>query len=100
MLFAHPERPGLGVRLCYCLNLHPAEDLPGVRHGVESITLALAERLGHRAGFGLGSWLAASVALPLGTGEGLEDYAAFVRGHSLDPFTYNAFPFGLSLIHI
>jgi hypothetical protein len=94
MLFAHPERPGLGVRLCYCLNLHPAEDLPGVRHGVESITLALAERLGHRAGFGLGSWLAASVALPLGTGESLEDYAAFVRGHSLDPFTYNAFPFG------
>jgi len=94
MLFAHPDRPGLGVRLCYCLNLHPAEDLAGVRRGVEEITLALASRLGVRDGFGLGSWLAAAVAMPLGAGEGLEDYAGFVRDRGLDPFTYNAFPFG------
>jgi len=92
--FEHPERPGRAVRLAYCLNLHPAETLVGVVEGMESITLPLAERLGGSQGFGLGAWLAAAVAVPLAVGEETETYASFVREHGLDPFTYNAFPYG------
>jgi hypothetical protein len=94
MRFTHPDRPGLVVRLAYCLNLHPAEDLEGVQRGIGEITLAVAQRMQARAGFGLGAWLAAAVAVPLGAGEGLDEHARFVADHELDPFTYNAFPYG------
>ena len=98
MRFEHPDHPGHGVRLCYCLNLHPAESLEGVIEGMESITLPLARRLGGEdpgiEGFGLGAWLAHDVAIPLGVGEDLGRYVDFVRAHGLDAFTYNAFPYG------
>ncbi|MEM7306145.1 MAG: metabolite traffic protein EboE [Planctomycetota bacterium] len=94
MLFGHPDHPGHRVRLSYCLNLHPAEDLDGVFAGMDEFTLPLAERLGAETGFGLGAWLAAAVAIPLGAGEGLRRYIDYVRDHGLDAFTYNAFPYG------
>lgn len=94
MRFEHPDLPGRGVRLAYCLNLHPAEDLEGVLGGVDQYTLPLAARMGVEDGFGLGSWLAASVAMTLGVGEGIDEYLSFLADARLDPFTYNAFPYG------
>ncbi|MBW2275830.1 MAG: hypothetical protein JRG96_21425, partial [Deltaproteobacteria bacterium] len=100
MLFEHPGHPGRGVRLAYCMNLHPASDLEGVLEGMRTITLPLAERLGAERlseGFGVGMYLPADVALALTVDEGAEDLARlveFLQEHRLDAFTFNAFPYG------
>ncbi len=91
MFFRHADHPERGVRLAYCLNLHGAEELEGAIGGIRQITLPLAERLGGADGFGLGSylpWRAVEHNRPDG------DYAAFLATSGLDPFTWNAFPFG------
>ena len=41
MLWTHPAHEGRRVRLAYCLNLHPADDLDGAIGGMRSITLPL-----------------------------------------------------------
>jgi len=98
MRFEHPDHPGRSVRLAYCLNLHPAEDLDGVLEGMRTITLPLRDRLGVSGGlFGVGPWLPASVAMELTAGEGspdLDRFAEFFAENGLDPFTFNAFPYG------
>ena len=100
MLFVHAAHPGRGVRLGYCMNLHPAEDLDGVLDGMRRITLPLRERLGAgatRDGFGVGMWLPASVAMALTAEEDsgeLDRLIEFVVEEHLDPFTFNAFPYG------
>ena len=98
MLFDHPDLPGRQVRLAYCLNLHPAEDLDGVMDGMRRYTLPLSERLaGPGRVFGVGVWLPASVAIGLtqsyGAGE-LDAFTGFLCDHDLDAFTFNAFPAG------
>lgn len=100
MLFEHPDQPGRGVRLAYCLNLHPADDFAGTLRGLEEVTLPLAERLGGaslRDGFGVGMWLPGPVALELTADEGhpdLDRLVEFLAEHRLDAFTFNAFPYG------
>jgi len=100
MHFHHPLHPGRLVRLAYCLNLHPAEDLEGVLAGMRSISVPLALRLGRgtpEEPFGVGPWLAAPVALRLASPEGedeLLECADFLAEYGLDAFTFNAFPYG------
>jgi sugar phosphate isomerase/epimerase len=92
--FEHP-RTGRRLRLAYCLNLHPAEDLAGVRAGLERITQPLRERLGVDEAFGVGPWLPASVAGELAADRGaLDRFAGELADGGLDAFTFNAFPFG------
>ncbi len=91
----HPELPGRPLRLAYCLNLHPADDLDGVRRGIEEITLPLSERVGTGAAFGVGPYLALDVALELVSPSHraeLADFARFLASNGLDAFTFNAFP--------
>ncbi len=100
MRFEHPDQPGRAVRLAYCLNLHPAEDLAGFLRGVREITLPLARRLNAArlcGGFGIGPWLPASLARALAADEGKRELARlvdFLVESGLDPFTFNAFPYG------
>ncbi len=100
MLLEHHDHPGRGIRLGYCLNLHPADDLDGLLRGMSEITLPLAERLGGarlREGFGVGLWLPAHVAMAMTVDEGAADaerLVEFLVAHRLDPFTFNAFPYG------
>ena len=97
MLWAHPDRPDQRVRLAYCLNLHAADDLAGTLAGIRAITLPLRDRLGGAGSFGVGMYLPASVALRLATPEGadeLEQLRALLEAERLDPFTFNAFPYG------
>jgi hypothetical protein len=85
------------VRLAYCLNLHAADDLDGTLAGLRSITLPLRDRLAGGRPFGVGVYLPAAVAGFLAAPEGagaLEGLAAFLADEGLDPFTFNAFPFG------
>ncbi len=100
MLFENQAEPERGVRLAYCLNLHPAEDLAGVLDGMRRITLPLAQRFEHarlRGGFGVGLWLPGDLALACAaeeqTGE-RDELLEFLAENALDPFTFNAFPYG------
>jgi hypothetical protein len=97
--FHHPDRPGRSVRLAYCLNLHSAEDLAGCLEGIERITIPLRDQLGGKVegGFGIGMYLPAAVAFELnspGGEQALAGLRSFLEAESLDPFTFNAFPYG------
>src|SRR5262249_54239908 len=95
MFFTHPARPGRGVRLGYCLNVHPAEDLAGVIDGMRRITLPLRDRLGATSSFGVGMYLSARAASELFESRAKRgELRAFLREQGLDPFTFNAFPYG------
>ena len=95
MRFVHPSVPGRSVRLGYCLNVHAAEDLPGVLRGLREVAGPVARRVGGGAPFGVGPWFAAAVADELS-----RDAAAFAAlvstldEEALVPFTFNAFPIG------
>lgn len=99
MRFHHPKHEGRRVRLAYCQNLHAAsETLEGCLEGIRRITLPLRDALAPEGGrFGIGMYLPAAVALPLASADGaaeLEELAAFLEEERLDPFTFNAFPYG------
>ena len=96
MRFTNPALPGRAVRLAYCLNLHPADTLEGLLEGLRTITLPLKERLAPDREFGVGMYVPASlVPRVLGeeTGRNRPLTTLFAE-HDLDPFTWNAFPFG------
>lgn len=95
MRWVHPES-GRRLKLAYCLNLHPADDLAGCLDGMRTVTLPLRERLGRPARFGVGLYLPAELAAQLASEAGrseLARLAGFLEEHDLDPFTFNAFPF-------
>jgi sugar phosphate isomerase/epimerase len=95
MLWDHPERPGRRVRVGYCLNLHPADDLDGMFAGLREVTQPLRERLDVTDGFGVGLYLSGKVAHELDRDERQRRrLAETLAEHGLDPFTANAFPFG------
>lgn len=97
MLFAHPDHPGRHVRLGYCLNLHAAESLDELLESLRTVTLPLRERFAPTGLFGVGMYLPAKLARHLLSGEGEADLLClreFLSAERLDPFTYNAFPFG------
>lgn len=95
MFFRHPDRAH-GLRLGYCLNVHPADDLAGLHRGLETVTLPLRDTLageGLGSSFGVGLYLSAPVARQLLRSEReLERLARVLGENDLDPFTYNAFP--------
>lgn len=100
MRFTHPAHPGKSVRLAYCLNVHPATDIAGVVGGIEQITVPLRERLAPGRDFGVGLYLPAAL-FAAGAGPERESGPTLAERlgqlcarHRLDPFTFNAFPFG------
>ena len=97
MLLRHADRPGKAVRLAYCANVHPSESFGAVLAGLESVTLPLRERLAPGQPFGIGMYLPGAVAMQLAEGNNNRDrdyLADFLADQGLDPFTWNAFPFG------
>lgn len=96
MLFHHPDRPGLGVRLAYGLNLYPSCDAVGVLTGLRALALPLRARLGHTGrDFGVGAWVPGLAAREfLGSARLLGELADLCAGEGLDPATFNAFPQG------
>jgi len=91
MRFRHPD--GSTVHLAYCTNVHPAEDLGGVRRQLREHAEPVRRRLG-RDRLGIGLWLARDAARAL-----IADPAA-VRGlraelddRGLEVVTLNGFPY-------
>lgn len=94
MRFVHPSHPGRCVRLAYCLNVHPAQDLAAFERSLELITLSLRQRVADGREFGVGMYLPANLASELRSDErALERLRAKLEREGLDAFTYNAFPF-------
>ncbi|MEW6072582.1 MAG: metabolite traffic protein EboE [Planctomycetota bacterium] len=97
MLLAHADHPGRIVRLGYGLNFGAAEDLDGILALLRATAPPLALRLGLPGAFGAGVWLPAPLALELGVPAGeaeRERLLAHLLAPDLDPFTWNAFPWG------
>jgi hypothetical protein len=79
------------------MNLHAADDLQGLLAGLRSVTLPLRDRLNWSGPFGIGTYLPATLASHLVSRAGESDRRALRRfyvGEGLDPFTFNAFPYG------
>jgi len=97
MRWVHEDAPGRSVRLAYCMNVHAAEDLPSIERGMRDVTLPLRDRLADGHPFGIGMYLAGDLARRLAGDDGgvdLERLNSFLRAEDLDPFTFNAFPYG------
>ena len=97
MLWRHPAHPGRAVRLAYCLNLHPGETAAEVLEGMRRVTLPLRERIAPGREFGVGMYVPARAAAELAAGGDnpwRDRLAGFLNEHGLDPFTWNAFPYG------
>jgi len=84
---------GLG-RLTYCSNIHPGERWDDVRRVLaERVPLVKAKVAPERT-MGVGLRLAAVAAEALDAPEALADLQGLLRGHHLDVFTLNGFPYG------
>ncbi len=100
MLF-HRDAPGRRVRLGYCMNLHPADSVEGVLQGLAGVTVPVRRRLEERGilkpgdPFGVGMYLPAAAAAQLSRDSAqLDVLSAALEAAALDPFTFNAFPYG------
>ncbi|MEV5315386.1 MULTISPECIES: metabolite traffic protein EboE [unclassified Streptomyces] len=82
------------TRLCYCTNVHPAEDVAGVLRQLDTHAVAVRERLGLDR-LGLGLWLAAEAAAELAADPAaLRRLRAELDARGLAVLTLNAFPYG------
>ncbi|WP_322759253.1 metabolite traffic protein EboE [Frankia sp. Cr2] len=91
MRFRH--RDGTVVHLAYCTNVHPAEDLAGVRDQLVRYAEPIREQLGVDR-LGLGLWLAHDVATALDTNPAdLARLRAELVARGLEVVTLNGFPY-------
>ncbi len=96
MQFQHPAHPGRDVRLGYCLNLEPADEIEKLIGVLRAISIPLRQRLSPRAPFGVGLHLPQRLARSLASPRGERDLYRLQRTcetEGLDPFTQNAFPY-------
>ncbi|WP_433456461.1 metabolite traffic protein EboE (plasmid) [Streptomyces sp. CA-142005] len=91
MRFQHPD--GSVVHLAYCTNVHPAEDLDGVRSVLREYAEPVRQRLG-RSTLGIGLWLARDAARTLvGDATALRALRAELHDRGLEVVTLNGFPY-------
>jgi hypothetical protein len=95
MRFTHESDPARRLLLGYCLNLHPARDLEEFLRRTGAVAVPLRERLGVRGRFGVGPWMGAQLVDELlRSPAALRRLVEFLRDERLEPFTWNAFPYG------
>jgi len=95
MRFVHSSDPARRLLLGYCLNLHPARDLDEFLRRTSAVAVPLRERLGVRGLFGVGPWMGATVVDELlRSPPAMRRLVEFLRDARLEPFTWNAFPYG------
>lgn len=81
-------------RLCYCTNVHPAEDLPGILDQLDTYAAGVRETLGVDR-LGLGLWLAADAAAGLASDASARTkLRSELDARGLEVLTLNAFPYG------
>ncbi|PRH80669.1 xylose isomerase [Streptomyces solincola] len=91
MRFRHPD--GSTVHVSYCTNVHPAEDLRGVRRLLREYAEPVRRRLG-RDRLGIGLWLARDAVCDLrGDPRALNALRAELGDRGLEVVTLNGFPY-------
>ncbi|MFG2196108.1 metabolite traffic protein EboE [Streptomyces sp. NPDC048639] len=91
MRFRHPD--GSTVHLAYCTNVHPAEDLDGVRRMLSEYAEQVRRRLGRNT-LGIGLWLARNASRTLVENPAaLRDLRSELDGRGLEVVTLNGFPY-------
>lgn len=78
----------------YCTNVHAGADLAQTRAHLERYAMAVKRRFSPDAPMGLGLWLSASSARSLVEQGRLAEWADWLAGAGLVPFTFNGFPYG------
>ncbi len=97
MILRHSQYPARTIRLAYCLNLRECTDVDQLVTLLRAIVVPLRMRLGTRGPFGVGLYAPAKLARELADPSGshaLDTLARECEAHALDPFTWNAFPYG------
>lgn len=97
MLLRHASHPSRAVRVAYCLNLRECVDVDALVALLRTVVVPLRARLAARGPFGVGLYVPAKLALSLAAKEGaheLDRLARELETSALDPFTWNAFPYG------
>ena len=95
MRFVHHSDSSRRALLGYCLNLHPAHTLEEFLARTAAVAVPLRERLGCKGRFGVGPWMGATlVAELLANPIAFARLVAFFRDAQLEPYTWNAFPYG------
>ncbi|MGW4227855.1 metabolite traffic protein EboE [Streptomyces sp. NPDC004980] len=91
MRFRHPD--GSTVHLAYCTNVHPAENLEGVRAQLRDHCEPVRKRLG-RDRIGIGLWLAKDAARTLTNDPSeLRSLRSELEHRGLEVVTLNGFPY-------
>ncbi|MBL8862226.1 MAG: hypothetical protein JNK02_09455 [Planctomycetes bacterium] len=97
MILTHPEHAGRRIRLGYGLNLRECASVDELLELLSDVAAPVRQRLGLPGSLGVGLYapaaLARRLADPAGADE-LERLAREIEALGLDPFTWNAFPFG------
>jgi hypothetical protein len=83
-----------GLHLTYCTNIHRGEDWGETFRGLEQYTLAVRQRVGTQAPFGIGLRLSNQAAHELATPNTLLTFQQWLERHGCYVFTINGFPFG------
>jgi sugar phosphate isomerase/epimerase len=92
MRLRHPD--GTAVHVCYCTNVHPADNLPGVLAQLDRFAEPVREELGADV-LGIGLWLAAPVAAELAASVVLRaQLRRELSMRGLEVVTLNGFPYG------
>ena len=82
-----------GAHLSYCMNVHPARDLPQVLANIRDYTVPVRRQLCPEAPFGLGIWLPEQAVRDVRAEISL--LRALLDEENLYLFTINGFPYGV-----
>ncbi len=85
--------------LCYCTNIHPAENWEETLTALKEHTLKVRDKVlaatrNHEASYPIGLRLSAQAARELLEGENLADFKYWLYSESLYVYTINGFPYG------
>ena len=84
----------MNKQLAYCTNVHAGTDLDGVKANLDRYSLKVKELIAPGQPMGVGLWIAAPAARKLLESRRLDEFAVWLSGRGLVPFTINGFPFG------
>jgi len=78
----------------YCTNVHAGADLEQTRANLQRYALRVKQQFSPTGSMGVGLWLSASAARQVLRDQALAEWADWLAGVGLAPFTLNGFPYG------
>lgn len=78
----------------YCTNVHAGADLEQTQHNLQQYAVAVKNGYSPDNPMGIGLWLSANTARQLLADNQVDEFANWLDGQGLLPFTLNGFPYG------